>query len=510
MKTASIYTRQLTILMLLLLLSGCAPLAAPSGATESTAVVSVAVPTAEAPYAGFQVQGRHLYDAQGEKVVLIGINKMVIWTDLDGLPAFPEIAKTGANAVRIVWLTSGSARELDVAITNAIKNELIPVVDCHDATGDWSKFDACIDYWVRSDVLTVLQKHEPYLIVNIANEPVEGYLPNAEYSAGYELGIKRLRGAGIRVPLVVDAMDYGKDIDGLQKNGPYLVAADPLHNLIFSIHMYWASLYYGYKVDEFVTKEIAESVKLELPLIVGEYASVVWQCGCCVPYTTILEQAHLNEIGHFPWSWGPGNQDCADMDMTEDGYFNTLHGWGQEVALTDPYSIQNTSVRPASIVAIAEAKRAEDATPLDAPAPSDEPLPDLVIEDIRWTPAEAVKGDDLLLEVQVKNVGDAPTPAGKPVRVIFQVKGQTVSWSDTFSNSIAPDETVVIAASGSPDGNEFWTDAIPGKLIFFAWVDPIGARLGDENEPLGQWENVILEADENNNMFVKIGTVALK
>ena len=37
------------------------------------------------------------------------------------------------------------------------------------------------------------------------------------------------------------------------------------------------------------------------------------------------------------------------MDMTEDGRHDTLHEWGLEVALTDPNSIRNTSVRPHSI-----------------------------------------------------------------------------------------------------------------------------------------------------------------
>src|SRR5690606_35051972 len=52
----------------------------------------------------FFVDGRFLYDGCGEKVVLQSVNEMIVWSpQRDGLPEFVEIARTGANAVRIVW-----------------------------------------------------------------------------------------------------------------------------------------------------------------------------------------------------------------------------------------------------------------------------------------------------------------------------------------------------------------------------------------------------------------------
>ena len=185
-----------------------------------------------------------------------------------------------------------------------------------------------MDYWVRPDIVSVIAKHESYLLVNIANEAGGNAPLDRRYRAGYELAIKRMRGAGIRVPLIVDAQRWGQDIDGLQEDGPYLIEADPLHNLIFSIHMWWPSRGGNDRVEQLVIEEIAESVAIELPLIVGEFAEQAVQCRCCIPYLTIIEQCHLNEIGYFPWSWGPGNTDCTEMDMTEDGTYGTLHGWG--------------------------------------------------------------------------------------------------------------------------------------------------------------------------------------
>ena len=90
-----------------------------------------------------------------------------------------------------------------------------------------------------------------------------------------------------------------------------------------------------------------------LPLIVGEFGimhggdSITEQTA--IPYLTIIEQCHLNEIGWLAWSWGPRNA-LIYWDMTKDGTFETLNGWGIEVAITNKYSIKNTSVRPYFIV----------------------------------------------------------------------------------------------------------------------------------------------------------------
>jgi mannan endo-1,4-beta-mannosidase len=341
-------------------------------------------------YPGFRVEGRYLYDRFGNKVILYGVNKMVIYTDRDGIPAFPEIAKTGANVVRIVWLTEGSPEELDVAITNAVNNQLIPLVDCHDSTGEWDNLQVCVDYWVRPDVLAVLKKHEAYLLINIANEAGSSKVQDDKYRAGYALAIWRMRAAGIHVPLIIDSSRWGQDIDGLQENGPYLIQTDPDHNLMFSIHMWWPSSQRGQGVTQLVIDEIKESVDLNLPLIVGEFAHKGPGCTCCIPYQTIIEQCALNEIGYLPWSWGPGNNDCAEMDMTEDGTFDTLHSWGLEVAITSTYSIRNLAVRPEWIVTATPIP-----TPTSAPTPTPLPAPEGILSVGRPVEVSSVENKDL-------------------------------------------------------------------------------------------------------------------
>jgi mannan endo-1,4-beta-mannosidase len=298
---------------------------------------------------GYHVVGRHPYDRCGERVVLRGVNKMIIWTDIDGIPSCGEIAKTGANTVRIVWLTSGSAAQLDEVISNCVAEQLIPMVDLHDGIGDWSMLPILVDFWTRPDILEVIARHRRYLLINIGNEVGRANVTPYEFRTGYESAVNRMRAAGIHVPLIIDGTDWRKDIDILQSEGPGLIEGDPDHNLMFSIHMWWPRMW-GYSAET-VIDELEESVDMELPLIVGEFGNLWTESAYGeIPYLTIVEWTHLLGVGMIPWEWGPGNNPQTWLDMTVDGTFDTLQGWGLEVAVTNQFSIHNTAVRPRSMV----------------------------------------------------------------------------------------------------------------------------------------------------------------
>jgi mannan endo-1,4-beta-mannosidase len=299
----------------------------------------VAAPPAEPR---FYLEGRHLYDRCGERVVLRGVNKMNVWTDPDGIPSFAEIAKTGANTVRIVWLTTSPASEFDATVANAAAAHLIPILDMHDATGDWSKLRQVVDYWVRPDTVAVIRKHEAYLLINVANEAGREVRDDV-WVAEYASAVARMREAGIRVPLVIDAAGWGRDVEQLLRLAPALLAQD--RDLIFSWHA-WDTT--GDQATR-ITTNLELAAGKNIPLIVGEFAHAEVGCKPGIPYRHLMAEAQRLGIGWLAWSWGPGNQDCPAMDMTEDGTYETLHAWGEEVALTDPNSICMTSRRPRSM-----------------------------------------------------------------------------------------------------------------------------------------------------------------
>ncbi len=88
-----------------------------TGATVSRSPETI---SSQPPNRSLYVEGGFLRDHCGAPFVMRGATEMVIWSeDRDGAPEFSEIAKTGANAVRIVWLLDGSPSELEVVLSHA-------------------------------------------------------------------------------------------------------------------------------------------------------------------------------------------------------------------------------------------------------------------------------------------------------------------------------------------------------------------------------------------------------
>ena len=295
---------------------------------------------------GFYVQGRHLYTKNDEKVILRGVNRMAVLAEPTGSFSLPQIEKTGANVVRIMWMMGKPAEEFDEIVRNTVKLGMIPMIEIHDATGDWSKLPSVVDYWVNPATVAVIKRHEPYLLVNIANEAGED-VSDDDFKQGYKSAVAKMRAAGIHVPLVIDPSGWGRNVEQLHNTGPWLQQQDPDHNLMFSVH-WWHSD----NDTERITTALEKSVALNLPLIVGEFAHKEVGCKGTIAYQHILKEAQRLEIGWMAWEWGgePHNADCREMDMTPTGLFEDLESWGKEVAVTDPNSIKNTSVRPQFIL----------------------------------------------------------------------------------------------------------------------------------------------------------------
>ncbi len=299
------------------------------------------------------IDGRHIYSAAGERVVLRGVNEMFVWSsDPSGEWVMEEIAKTGANSVRIVTTTDYDASDLDAAIENAIQNGMVPMPECHSATGRWDDLQDCVDYWLRPDFVDVINKHEKWVLLNIANEAGDGNVTEEQFMEGYTSAIDQIRDTGIRVPLVIDGTAWGQEYKILLDSWEALNNHDSENAIIVSAHTYWAGSeeerkdHYRYIIDK-VTED-------EIPFIIGEGPTPsAWDCTPS-PYEWAMDQLQEAEIGWLAWSWGlVRNGDCNDpvrYDMTEGGIYGEWKTeFGRLVVADHPGSIQNTSRRPCSI-----------------------------------------------------------------------------------------------------------------------------------------------------------------
>lgn len=326
---------------------------------------STAVVVEDVVHPGLHVVGRTLKTPCGDTVLLRGVNKMVVWTpDLDlRKETYAEIRKSGANCVRIVWLVQPGPTEVDAGvdgldrtIQDCIDNDMIPMVELHDATGDWSKLQMVVDYWKRPDVVSVIKKHEKYLIVNIANECGDFEVTDEMFKTGYTSAVAQMRTAGIHTPLVIDGADWGKNLEQLVRVGSVLTNADPDKNLMFSVHTYWPTTEGADAA--YITSQFQAAANAGLPLIIGEFAGLFNRGGACTyeaDYATMIMRAKELGFGYLAWEWGPGNEfahpTCTVMNMTTDSHFSTLQvGWATDVAVSSAYSIKNTSKTPQYII----------------------------------------------------------------------------------------------------------------------------------------------------------------
>jgi len=306
------------------------------------------------------VEGNSLFDRCGKKVVIRGVNAMIVIWDPTGEVSYPEIAKTGANCVRIFWSTtshSGNTLEnFDATLTNCWENNMIPMPCVWGRWGgDWQYLQEAVDFWLRPEWVEVLRKHEDHILLNIANEVGNKTVTDSMFREGYEKAVLRLRNAGLHMPLVIDASGHGRDESVLFKSAEYLLEKDPDHNLIFSWHLYDHIAWSGKR--ERVEGALDTMAMMDNTcFIVGEFS----QCqsgsyddgmeGCekqKVEWEYLIERCEQEQIGWLAWVWwccnGDGDLHTIVKDKTYGNWANP--GWGEEIAVTSPYSIKNTSQR---------------------------------------------------------------------------------------------------------------------------------------------------------------------
>jgi len=291
---------------------------------------------APAAMAGFSVQGGKLVEGNGQPFVMRGVNHAHVWYKHTTPQALKDIASTGSNTVRIV-LANGTGglggrvggAELAQVIQWCKENKLIAVLEVHDATGYGDAASAenplnTVNYWLSADIRSALNNQEDYVIINIANEPL-GNNRAGEWTSLQTQSIQRMRQAGIKHTIMVDAPNWGQDWSNTMRNNAATVFnADSERNTVFSVHMYES---YGNSTS--VQSYLQDFKNKNLPLVVGEFGAD--HKGANVDEDSIMAASQQQGFGYLGWSWSGNNAETSSLDIVNNFNVNSLTSWGNRL-----------------------------------------------------------------------------------------------------------------------------------------------------------------------------------
>jgi len=321
----------------------------------SLIIISACVPTGGTPTppanTTITVNGKHIIAPCGDTIVPKGVNYAVYgwgWNTAENL--FPEIAKSGANCVRIVWYKNNAAPAysnlalLDSALARCVREKMIPILELHDMTcgNDATAIIATCNWFTQADVKAVLLKYQKWMMLNPVNEAgyVMWYSNNeTRFKEMYQTIIINLRNAGLNMPLVLDASDCGQHLNLWKNIGAALQSYDPKHNLIFSAHAYWSA--YA-NTTTAINNLLNDAATWNIPILLGEIANKqddnTGNCAYDLLLANIMQTAHNNNIGYIAWVWTQDN--CGSRQMTTNGNFSTLTTYGNTIVNSTGYGIK--------------------------------------------------------------------------------------------------------------------------------------------------------------------------
>ncbi|WP_435840018.1 cellulase family glycosylhydrolase [Streptomyces chilikensis] len=312
--------------------SGRRPVAAVTAALATLAgLLALSAAPAQARSAapaGLRVTDGRVVESNGNDFVMRGVNHAHTWYQGE-TQSFADIKALGANTVRVVladghrW-AANSAQDVAAVVDRCKANKLICVLEVHDTTGYGEEsaagtLDQAANYWIG--LKGVLAGQEDYVVINIGNEPY-GNNNYAAWTDATKNAIVKLRGAGFRHALMVDAPNWGQDWSGtMRDNAVSVFAADPDRNTIFSIHMYGV-----YDTAAEVQSYLNHFVNNDLPIVVGEFGND--HSDGNPDEDAIMATAQSLGIGYLGWSWSGNGGGVEYLDMVNDFDASSLSAWG--------------------------------------------------------------------------------------------------------------------------------------------------------------------------------------
>ena len=414
---------------------------------------------------GFHVSGSKLLDANGNPFVMRGINHAHTWYKDQSTTAIKAMANAGANTVRLVLSNGVQWNKDDLnSVKSLIKqckdNKMIAVLEVHDATGKQttSELLAAADYFV--EMKDALIGNEAYVIVNIANE-WDGTWESSTWKTGYIAAIKKLRDAGIKNTLMVDAAGWGQYPKSIAESGKAVFASDPLANTMFSTHMYE----YAGGSASMVKNNIDSVAATGLCQVIGEFG---WKhTDGDVAEETIMSYCQEKGIGYMAWSWKGNSGGVEYLDLANDWAGTSLSDWGKEI-VSGANGLKETS-KICSVFTGATVSETPESSETNEPTkcPCATSLAPVSSAPVTIAPSK---------EVSVSNTPVSEAPEDGRVN-LFKGSKEATSWTNVLEFTTVKDGGTFDASMITKDGYFavlYTGDKDAFELVFQSWSGGAG------------------------------------
>ncbi len=282
-----------------------------------------------------QVNGRFLYDANGEKVVMRAIENVVRygqyqgsgeWNDpyengslIDGTgDNVAELAKTGANATRLI---GGRPEEFERALEKAIENNL------------WVSIGH-VDFR-NPQVIDTIKEYECYVTLHAQGEVV--HEDENRWREESIRTIQEIRELGYKAPIEITAGFYGQRFEMILNQGQAIFDSDPLKNVVFVTQAYSEIENRGG-----VPTNLDKLKNFHIPIFVGAcYFGLGLENGYgnnSNTYKQVWEGTYTRELSSFYWVWS--NAGYGDV-VSDNGRFDSLTSVGQYLVHNSPANLSS-------------------------------------------------------------------------------------------------------------------------------------------------------------------------
>src|SRR4051794_29672591 len=207
------------------------------------AVIALHEFTSEKEPGAYRVEGNALYDPCGDPVVINGIEQFFANPKIfpDGR-VVTEAAKTGANAFRLVpylgYPQEGAPPDWSAITPEQVDHLIRTALDDHmlaDVALAGGKLD---EAYLEPAYKAVLMKYQDRIVIHARGEGYEQ--TGQEWEANAKATISKLRAAGYTAPLYILANNGGRNLRTILDHAPAVLAADPLHQVVFGWQAYWS------------------------------------------------------------------------------------------------------------------------------------------------------------------------------------------------------------------------------------------------------------------------------